>query len=243
MNIFAIAQSPLECAMALDDRRVNKMTIETAQLLNDALHLNQLPLCYGVNNPGHPLSKWVGINQSNFYWTVLLLTSLNKEYRYRYQKDVNHRSYDVALEHCMRQIRFLPKGNLTEFHNSSIFKNLPIFEAYRKTMIYKWSHFEMPPIWTNAARPDWGITLTPAEIAYAHNQLHKIKWGKQLVQIPDIGLCSVKNLSEKAAIKLQSQGYTKAQSISRGFVGLYQGGKFVDACEIEYAKNRLIKEI
>ena len=40
MQVFAIDKDPIVCATALDDTRVNKMSIEAAQILSTAAILN-----------------------------------------------------------------------------------------------------------------------------------------------------------------------------------------------------------
>lgn len=43
MNIFATDVSPVACAKALDDKRVVKMVLETAQMLSTAMHMHNAP--------------------------------------------------------------------------------------------------------------------------------------------------------------------------------------------------------
>lgn len=43
MNIFATDISPVACAKALNDKRVVKMVLETAQMLSTAVHMHNAP--------------------------------------------------------------------------------------------------------------------------------------------------------------------------------------------------------
>jgi hypothetical protein len=158
MNIFIISASPHECAIMLDDKRLVKMTTETAQMLSSALsEYNAVPF-YKRSHANHPCSKWVGASRENFMWTIQLLSELNSEYVRRYNKDVNHLAYTKAISACVTQIDKIPEGQLTPFVNCSLFKDeSDVIKAYKKTMVQKWTEFKQPPRWTNAIKPTWAI--------------------------------------------------------------------------------------
>ena len=54
----------------------------------------------------HPCTKWVRSSIRNYEWLLSLTTALNDEYRYRYDKKTNHKSFDV--------IKKLPLPNLPD---------------------------------------------------------------------------------------------------------------------------------
>jgi hypothetical protein len=170
VNIFAVDKNPFICARALDDRRVVKMTTETAQILSDAMYLRGDVGFYRKNNPNHPCVKWAAASSVNYQWTIALLLYLNTEYRYRYLKNDDHLAKKKALIPALNYtgIKTLTyilshafTGNLDalsiEFQNCSLFKDeLDVCLAYRKTLIYKWAHFKAEPRWTRIAKPNWG---------------------------------------------------------------------------------------
>jgi len=60
MNIFVVSPDTMECAKALDDLRLNKMIIETAQLLSTAMRVqgytgNDI---YKSTHVNHPCAVW-----------------------------------------------------------------------------------------------------------------------------------------------------------------------------------------
>jgi hypothetical protein len=156
MNLFVISEDQRECAQMLDDRRVVKMTTETAQMLSDALAVHGANPFYKKCNPNHPCTLWVSTNRSNFLWALHLLNALNDEYNFRYQRELDHLAFRKAIIPCLKQMKCIPQGDRTPFQNSSLFKEEPdVFLAYRKTMIHKWSNFKREPRWTKRDRPSW----------------------------------------------------------------------------------------
>ena len=69
MNIFASHPDALKCAQYLDDKRVVKMVLETAQMLSTAIQLDSdydyKDLVYKPTYANHPCNVWV--RQSKHY--------------------------------------------------------------------------------------------------------------------------------------------------------------------------------
>jgi len=62
------------------------------------LHPNQdmvYDIPYKKSFVNHPCTKWVRSSIRNYEWLLTLTGALNDEYRYRYDKKTNHRSFDV----------------------------------------------------------------------------------------------------------------------------------------------------
>jgi len=118
------------------------MVLETAQLLSTAVRLNvpadqldERPL-YKVAHRYHPCTKWVASNQSRFIWTFQHGCTLAAEYNARFNK--SHKSVEVILN-AGRFWTFMEPGDLLPFENCTPHKELDVIEAYRKTMIEKWT--------------------------------------------------------------------------------------------------------
>ena len=88
MNIFFLDVDPRLAAQAHVDKHVNKMIIETAQLLCTAHHLcpdtEPHPDLYKVTHQNHPSACWVRESGDNYWWTYWLFLSLGHEYTNRY---------------------------------------------------------------------------------------------------------------------------------------------------------------
>ncbi|MCE3255742.1 MAG: hypothetical protein K0R25_1236 [Rickettsiaceae bacterium] len=162
MNIFVTSNSPIESAIALDDRRVIKMIIETAQLLSTVLH--ELEISEGLNiykstHQNHPCTIWAAESLGNFSWLLQHFEALSAEYKRRFGRD--HKSYVTLIEifsgpALQRLKKKIGNKKQTAFVNCTDFKDVPdVHEAYRQALRKKWLNDKSPPKWTKAKRPEW----------------------------------------------------------------------------------------
>ena len=154
MNIFVISIDSVECAQALDDLRLNKMIIETGQLLSTALNY------YGSNYPvyksthvNHPCSIWTRESQDNYLWLVNHFSALAHERSYRFSK--SHKTFDKLWNFIISGHIFIPKGNGTPFANCTPYKTIDTIEAYKLTLKDKWAKDKRSPKWTKRGKPSW----------------------------------------------------------------------------------------
>ncbi len=96
MNIFILSSDVKENVKAYADKHVIKMLLEAVQILCSVSHIKGIKAPYRLTHANHPSVKWVC--ESGAHWDMLmeLVKELNHEYRYRYDKKNNHKSYDVA---------------------------------------------------------------------------------------------------------------------------------------------------
>lgn len=154
MNIFIVSSDTDLCAQALDDLRLNKMIIETAQLLSTAMRErgyigNDI---YKSTHVNHPCSVWTRESSENYRWLLLYMSDLVEERQIRTGK--NHKSYEIFNTLC-GGTKLMPQGPLTPFANCSMFKNTNVLEAYKLTLITKWNNDKRPPKWTKRDKPNW----------------------------------------------------------------------------------------
>ncbi len=158
MNIFVTYPDPTQCACALDDKRVVKMVLQTAQLLSTALlchgHPDQRPL-FREAHANHPCSLWVRETRSNYIWTFRHFSALCKEYMRRFNRQ--HLS-ERKLASILDDRRYLvPDGEQTPFVNCTNFRFLDVHNAYREQLVSKWKTDIREPKWTNAQPPAWAV--------------------------------------------------------------------------------------
>lgn len=106
MNIFFLDTDPGLAARYHNDRHVNKMITESAQLLFTCM--NQIDLEHRLSMDrqhwmqpipqGKEFVKWLRQSHGNFAWLCSLAKSLNDEYRYRYGHDENHGSWKRLVD-------------------------------------------------------------------------------------------------------------------------------------------------
>lgn len=152
MNIFVTSADPVECAHVLDDKRVIKMVLESAQLLSNALPDGVAP--YRRTHINHPCSLWVAKSVANYAWLYAHFIALSTEYYKRFHKQHACRRLESVFYDNLSQLVSLPSAG-EQFVNCTPLKSLPVFDAYRETLISKWSQDARPPKWTNCDIPVW----------------------------------------------------------------------------------------
>lgn len=163
MNIFYTSKLPSECAQDLDDKRLVKMVLETAQLLSTTIHelsndITPLRAPYKITHRNHPCAVWARESENNYTWLVNLFGELSNEYTYRFgrqHKCLEHiftfASIIDYLDFPLREFSIPP--NCTPFKEDSDTQN-----AYRRYMQeVKWvdgkARFTRrpPPEWSQKA--------------------------------------------------------------------------------------------
>jgi hypothetical protein len=165
MNIFHTDSDPTVAAKNLDDVRVNKMIIESAALMANAIAFHggapsDLPISVASGEPyktkawqNHPSCLWTKANSANYEWLLEHTKELINQLRNR--KGTIH-SMIKNMPILSRGVLFLPSGRLTQFANCTPYKQTgDVITAYRMTMAYKWEHDARIPLWTNASAPLW----------------------------------------------------------------------------------------
>jgi hypothetical protein len=144
MNIFVISNEPIRCAKMLDDKRVVKMILESAQLLSNAITYHGGIGPYRVSHKEHPCSIWARSTQGNYMWLFGLYVALLFEYTARFKKV--HKCYELLPELADGH-KLIPVDNRTPFVNCTPYKELDVFKAYRLTLRDKWKNDKRKPRW------------------------------------------------------------------------------------------------
>lgn len=144
MNIFLISDNVRDNAAVLDNKRAVKMVLETAQLLSNALRHFTGSAPYRATHINHPCSVWVCASSGNYSYTLDLFKALLAEYTRRYGKTHKCQELLPAFESALAT---LPAQQRTDFVNCTPYKDLPVFEAYRRTLADKWRNDKQLPVW------------------------------------------------------------------------------------------------
>lgn len=121
MNIFVLDNNVVRCARYHCDQHVVKMILESTQILCSALTINGYTTPYRATHQKHPCVLWTAESFDNFLWLRSLALALNREYRYRFQREVNHKSIAV--------IESLPGMTYENFGRTPFIQAMP--EQYR----------------------------------------------------------------------------------------------------------------
>ena len=157
MNIFVLDADPKLAAIMLCDKHISKMILESAQMLCITINERGGSTPYKTTHKNHPCSVWVRASRENFHWLTAHAKELNYQYRWRYGKQVNHRSWEVikdVVKNNKEVIRTLPDICPTPFAQAMPeelrIKDNPV-QAYRNYYITKdfasWSKGVEKPWW------------------------------------------------------------------------------------------------
>lgn len=106
MNIFVLDHSIDKSVEYYFDKHIVKMVTESAQLLSSAVRLSGIDAGYKLTHKNHPCAIWTRESLSNWHWLQELTRAMNDEYRYRYDKSVDHKAYTIAAS--------LPEPNIED---------------------------------------------------------------------------------------------------------------------------------
>ena len=155
MNIFILDKDPRKAAHYHGDQHVVKMILESAQMLCTVKHLyEEHDVPYRATHQKHPCTQWVAQSLGNWHFLVALISELNKEYRRRYNKNINHKSYD-AVKHLLPP-KDIPEKKMTPFTQAmpDEHKNTDAITAYRTYYTFD----KLPFLrYTKTNRPNWGV--------------------------------------------------------------------------------------
>lgn len=161
MNIFASDPCPIKSAQNLDDKRVIKMILESAQMLCTVLHeCGRGNLAkYKSTHKNHPCTLWAAQTSENYKWLYMHFIALAEEYTYRTGKE--HKSYKDCRLDLASGLQYIVPGPQTPFTNCAARKDLnidykPMLDvhfAYKLYLIDRWNTDKRAPKWTNRTRP------------------------------------------------------------------------------------------
>lgn len=154
MNIFATSPDPAESAQALDDIRLNKMIVESCQILSTALHImgrGTVDL-YRPAYARHPVVLWTAGDPRHYGWLFRHLDAQFAERSYRTGKR-EHRSLRLLPALSRYVETSIPPAM---FENCTPYKSIEcVHLAYRMTLRDKWDHDIRRPSWARRGPPNF----------------------------------------------------------------------------------------
>lgn len=164
MNIFVLDNNIEKCAMYHNDKHVNKMILESAQMLSMVHWLtetdrNKLCLNYMFydiyllvkRHINHPCSKWVRKSLTNYRWLCSLAKALCKEYTYR--RGRRHKT-ETVIDWCIRNHPNIPDIGLTPFAKAigEYKTDRSVVDDYRNYYRKAKAHLA---VWIKREKPYW----------------------------------------------------------------------------------------
>lgn len=155
MNIFYTSSCPKKCAQYLDDKRVIKMVLETAQILSIALRTSGYKgsQAYKVTHKNHPSCIWTRSSRENYKWLLDHFKALSSEFVRRRGK--THKSMELT-EIFEQNLNYIIPGSFTVPPNCAGNDKLGIsFKSIKNTTLaYKlyldkrWENDKLRPKWS-----------------------------------------------------------------------------------------------
>ena len=137
MQIFVPSPSPLQSAQYLDDKRVIKMVLESAQLLS-----NMLGGPYRKTHLNHPCMVWLRKDPANVKWLRAHMGALLHEYTERYGRE--HKCKALGL-HLDKDLTVTVEGFCNATTNHQHVKDVHL--AYQLELNHKWETDKRTPTW------------------------------------------------------------------------------------------------
>lgn len=164
MNIFAVSRHPRKCARALDDKRLNKMILETAQILCTVMNQQdgRQSTPYKSSHVNHPITKWAkDIHHQR--WLYALGLAYGEEIMYRFNR--KHACLTVIEDLAKRNVYLTMcdhRLSIDQFYNGARhqtlgldFTHLRVDRAYRAYLNARWPGDKRKPVWTRRSEPSW----------------------------------------------------------------------------------------
>lgn len=155
MNIFFTDKSPIKSAKYLDTKRVNKMILESCQMLSTAVIQNGGNGIYKSTHKNHPSTLWASKSLDNWMWLWNHMIALSLEYKKRRGKI--HKSFLSFIKSDIKQQAMLniPKKGLTKKPNCAAnqsfnvdYKHIAdVYTAYKLYLNDRWDLDKITPVW------------------------------------------------------------------------------------------------
>lgn len=150
MNIFVLDSDPILAAQYQCDLHINKMLIESCQLLCSAYPAGVAP--YRLTHKKHPCTLWVNQSISNWNWLLTHAVGLADEFVFRYEH--HHKSISV-VNWLYKHRPTLSNAVISAFPQCmpDSYKSEDVVQAYRnyyiseKRAFAKWQKSREKPFW------------------------------------------------------------------------------------------------
>lgn len=172
MNIFATDLNPVIAAQNLCDKHINKMIVESAQMLANGFSLERLaqddvprnqkgqPRSHGYSK--HPCTLWCYETKDNMNWLIEHALEMGNERSYRWKDKPEHFSIRF-IKWCKDNIHdsFAEKNGLTDFaiaiSDNMNCRKLEGFDKLSSVDKYRQYYKHDKPFvkWTKREKPNW----------------------------------------------------------------------------------------
>lgn len=152
MNIFVTDSNPVIAAQNLDDKRVIKMILESAQMLSTAINEHGGTGPYRTTHKNHPCNIWARATRSNYKWLFEHFEALCAEYTSRYGK--THKCSQIGSE-LFKMAYLIPDGPLTDFANCAAHSGFGLSYKHLSDVTMAYKLYLKDRFGTDKRKPTW----------------------------------------------------------------------------------------
>jgi hypothetical protein len=158
MQVFASSSDPTLCAQWLDDKRVNKMITESAQIICTVLRTDGIKnLPFKSTHEHHPVTKWAGSSGANLWWLLRHHFALHAEWSHRFGKLhasglSEEQTASVRITKEPQTFLNAAKSTIREVDFTWV---EDVHQAYRLYLTARWLRDTLQPKWTKRSAPGW----------------------------------------------------------------------------------------
>ena len=156
MNIFALDDDPFISALLMCDQHINKMIVESCQLLATAHPVGVAP--YKHTHFNHPCAKWVRESRNNYLWLVQHTFGLLAERKFRWPDRKEHKSFSVATWFDQNVPNNFPSISLTNFAQAMpkhFWRSDPVAAYQIYYLLHKMKFKKSDASWSRRQKPSW----------------------------------------------------------------------------------------
>lgn len=162
MNIFILDRNPRTAAQMLCDEHLNKMILESAQMLStvaNGLLGKQSSMLYSSTYEDHPCVQWLKESGANCLWLGSHALTMDDERCYRFGYREAHKAIR-KLRYAMEVVVSLVSiGSQTPFANvTPEISGLGVVIDYRDYYFWK-HHHQFRMHWTKRDKPEWFVQM------------------------------------------------------------------------------------
>lgn len=159
MNYFYLDKDLVLSVQYLDNKRLVKMVLETAQMLSTAANIHGANTHYRPTHKGHPCTKWVAASQANYLHMIDYFTAICDEYTYRYHGKIHQCNH--LLRDFKEYVALLPELPFTNPPQVTpgIVDSDDLVNNYRDYLCSKWSN-DKNPQWQKRSIPHFFTNQT-----------------------------------------------------------------------------------
>lgn len=156
MQIFITDKCPIKSAKYLDNKRVIKQVLETAQMLCTALNelAGEQIAPYKSTHKNHPCNVWARESSENWGWLYVHGAALCREYTRRYGKVHACEAKYMELLNIVKEDMF-PSSKLTPFANCARNNSLNIDYTQQKDVHLAYIMYLNDRWDTDKREPEW----------------------------------------------------------------------------------------